>query len=40
MLNIQLVVSYMGDLGSCPEDCDGGNKVSNAKHTACDKLHG
>ena len=40
MLNTQHVVSYMGDLGSCPEDCGGGNKVANAGHTACGKLHG
>ena len=40
MLNIQLVVSYTGDSGSCPEDCGGGSKVTNVEHTACGKLHG
>ena len=37
MLNTQLVVSYMGDSGSCPEDCGGGNKVATAEYTACGK---
>ena len=40
MLNTQLVVSYMGDSGSCPEDCGGVSKVANTDHTACGKLHG
>ena len=32
MLNTQLVVSYMSDLGSCPENCCGASKVANAEH--------
>ena len=39
MWNTQLVVSYMGDLGSCPEDCGGGNTVANVEYTACGELH-
>ena len=39
MLDIQLVVSYMDDSGSCPDDCGGDNKVAKPEHTACGKLH-
>ena len=39
MLNTQIVVSYTGDSGSCPEVCGKNSKVVNAEHTACGKLH-
>ena len=40
ILNTQLVVSYMGDSGSCSDDCGGHNKKEHVEHIACGKLHG